>query len=55
MVAFRTVALGLLRLRGAPNIAAVTRRYVARPALALAVVGLRGDFESTLEGWGHGQ
>jgi predicted transposase YbfD/YdcC len=45
MAAFRNVAIGLFRLLGERNIAAATRRYAARPALALAAVGLRGDFE----------
>lgn len=40
MAAFRNVAIGLFRLLGEPNIAAATRRYAARPALALAAVGL---------------
>ncbi len=45
MAAFRNVAIGLFRLLGERNIAAATRRYAARPALALAAVGLHGDFE----------
>ena len=45
MAAFRNLAIGLLRLLGAANIAAATRRYAARPALALAAVGLGHDFE----------
>lgn len=45
MAAFRNLAIGLLRLLGAANIAAATRRYAARPALALAAVGLAHDFE----------
>ncbi len=45
MAAFRNAAIGLFRLLGEPNIAAATRRYAARPALALAAVGLPGDFE----------
>lgn len=40
MAALRNVAISLLRLCGAENIAAATRRYAARPALALAAVGL---------------
>lgn len=42
------VAIGLLRLLGAPNIAAATRRYAARPALALRAVGLPSDSGETL-------
>lgn len=40
MAAFRNAAIGLLRRLGATNIAAATRRCAARPALALAAVGL---------------
>src|SRR5215210_5347198 len=40
MAALRNVAISLLRVYGAENIAAATRRYAARPALALAAVGL---------------
>jgi predicted transposase YbfD/YdcC len=40
MAALRNVAISLLRVCGAENIAAATRRYAARPALALAAVGL---------------
>ena len=40
MAALRNAAISLLRLCGAENIAAATRRYAARPALALAAVGL---------------
>lgn len=40
MAALRNVAISLLRLCGAENIAAATRRYAARPASALAAVGL---------------
>lgn len=40
MAALRNVAISLLRLCGAENIAAATRRYAACPALALAAVGL---------------
>jgi hypothetical protein len=36
----RNIAISLPRTRGAENIAAATRRYAARPALALAAVGL---------------
>jgi predicted transposase YbfD/YdcC len=40
MAVLRNVAISLLRLCGVENIAAATRRYAARPALALAAVGL---------------
>jgi len=40
MAALRNVVISLLRVCGAENIAAATRRYAARPALALAAVGL---------------
>ena len=40
MAALRNVAISLLRIGDAENIAAATRRYAARPALALAAVGL---------------
>lgn len=40
MAALRNVAISLLRVCGAENIAAACRRYAARPALALAAVGL---------------
>jgi len=45
MAAFRNAAIGLFRLLGEPNIAAATRRYAARPALALAAIGLAHNFE----------
>ncbi|MCA1599673.1 MAG: ISAs1 family transposase [Chloroflexi bacterium] len=41
MAALRNVAISLLRLCGAENIAAACRRYAARPSLALAAVGIR--------------
>jgi hypothetical protein len=41
MAALSYVAISVLRLCGAENIAAVCRRYAARPALALAAVGIR--------------
>jgi len=41
MAVLRNVAISLLRLSGAENIAAACRRYAARPALALAAVGIR--------------
>ena len=40
MAALRNVAISLLRLCGAENIAAACRRYAARPAEALAAVGI---------------
>jgi predicted transposase YbfD/YdcC len=40
MAALRNLAISLLRLCGAENIAAATRPYAACPALALAAVGL---------------
>jgi predicted transposase YbfD/YdcC len=40
MAALRNVAISLLRVCGAENIAAACRRYAAHPALALAAVGL---------------
>jgi len=40
LVALRNLAIGLLRLAGATNIAAACRRYAAQPALALTAVGL---------------
>jgi predicted transposase YbfD/YdcC len=40
MAALRNVAISLLRVSGAENIAAACRRCAARPALALAAVGL---------------
>lgn len=40
MAALRNVAISVLRVCGAENIAAASRRYAARPALALAAVGL---------------
>jgi len=45
MAAFRNLAIGLLRLLGAVNIAAATRRYAAQPDHALAALGLPRDFE----------
>ncbi len=41
MATLRNVAISLLRICGAENIAAACRRYAARPALALAAVGIR--------------
>ena len=40
MAVLRNIAISLLRIGGAENIAAATRRYAARPALALTAVGL---------------
>jgi predicted transposase YbfD/YdcC len=41
MAALRNVAISVLRLCGAENIASACRRYAARPSLALAAVGIR--------------
>jgi len=41
MAALRNVAISLIRICGAENIAAACRRYAAQPALALAAVGIR--------------
>jgi predicted transposase YbfD/YdcC len=41
MATLRNIAISLLRLCGAQNIAAACRRYAAQPALALAAVGIR--------------
>jgi len=40
MATLRNLAISMLRLCGAENIAAACRRYAARPALALAAVGI---------------
>lgn len=40
MAALRNVAISVLRLCGARNIAAACRRYAARPALALADIDI---------------
>ena len=40
MATLRNIAISLLRVCGAENIAAACRRYAARPALALAAVGI---------------
>jgi predicted transposase YbfD/YdcC len=45
LAAMRNLAIGLLRLGGATNIAAACRRYAAQPAVALAAVGLTADNE----------
>jgi predicted transposase YbfD/YdcC len=41
MATLRNIAISLLRICGAANIAAACRRYAAQPALALAAVGIR--------------
>lgn len=41
MAALRNIAISLLRVCGAENIAAACRRYAARPALALVAVGIQ--------------
>jgi hypothetical protein len=40
MAAFRTTALGLLRVAGETNIAAACRRCAAQPWRALALIGI---------------
>jgi len=45
MAALRNLAIGLLRLMGATNIAKACRHYAARPALVLAALGCHADFE----------
>jgi predicted transposase YbfD/YdcC len=45
MAALRNVAISLLRLLGATNIARACRFYAARPALVLAALGCPSDFE----------
>lgn len=40
MAALRNVAISLMRVEGATNIAAACRRYAAQPGLAMAAVGL---------------
>lgn len=40
MAALRNVAIGLIRVLGATNIAAACRRYAAQPGLALSALGL---------------
>ena len=40
MAALRNLTIGLLRAAGATNIAAAGRYYAARPAEALALLGL---------------
>jgi predicted transposase YbfD/YdcC len=41
MATLRNIAISLLRISGAANIAAACRRYAAQPDLALAAVGIR--------------
>jgi len=45
MAALRNTAIGLLRLNGATNIAAATRRMAARPAEALVLLGISSTFK----------
>jgi predicted transposase YbfD/YdcC len=45
MAAFRNVAISLMRLMGADNIAAACRKYAAQPSQALAAVGLGRENE----------
>lgn len=40
MAALRNTVIGLLRLTGAPNLAAARRYYAANPAAALALLGI---------------
>jgi predicted transposase YbfD/YdcC len=43
MAALRNTAIGLLRARGATNIAAACRQLAAQPAAALALLGITAD------------
>jgi hypothetical protein len=45
MAAIRNTVIGLLRVNGATNIAAATRRMAARPAEALALLGISRTFK----------
>jgi hypothetical protein len=45
MAALRNTVIGLLRLNGATNIPAATRRMAARPAEALALLGISTTFK----------
>jgi hypothetical protein len=45
MAAIRNTVIGLLRVNGATNIAAATRRMAARPAEALALLGVSQTFK----------
>jgi hypothetical protein len=41
MAAFRNTAIGLARSAGKTNIAAACREFVARPILAMELIGIR--------------
>jgi hypothetical protein len=43
MAALRNTVIGLLRLTGAPNLAAARRYYAANPGAALALLGIQRD------------
>jgi hypothetical protein len=43
MAALRNTVIGLLRLTGAPNLAAARRYYAANPGAALALVGIQPE------------
>jgi hypothetical protein len=45
MAAIRNTVIGLLRVNGATNIAAATRRMAARTAEALALLGISTTFK----------
>ncbi len=45
MAALRNTVIGLLRLNGATNIAAATRRMAARPTEAIALSGISMTFK----------
>lgn len=45
MAAIRNTVIGLLRVNGATNIAAAARRMAARPAEALALLGISPTFK----------
>ncbi|MEJ7713456.1 MAG: hypothetical protein WKF84_27335 [Pyrinomonadaceae bacterium] len=42
MTTLRNIAIGMMRLMGAPNIAAACRTFAAQPWTALAVIGIPG-------------
>jgi predicted transposase YbfD/YdcC len=44
MAALRNAVIGLIRVSGATNVAAATRRMAARPREAIALLGLTPDF-----------
>lgn len=44
MAALRNAVIGLIRVSGAPSVAAATRRMAARPQEALALIGISPDF-----------